>query len=120
MNNNINQYGTFFGTARRLVFNNNNAVNEPSLHALFIPTNHVKLNKNNRPVDPISLHHFKKGDVAIRVGNKNPIYIRTLTFNKAYGTGWKHLNQNSTNIVLRHPLTRGRVLRKNIRKVRFV
>jgi hypothetical protein len=97
---------------------NNNA----GLYSLFINTKLVKL-PTNKPIDPISHHKFKKGDVATRIhqDGKNA-YFRTGSFNSWFGHDWKHMNPNSNAKISnkKHPLTRATVTRKNVSRVKFV
>ncbi len=107
--------------ARRLNFNNviNNSMN---LHGLYINTNRVKL-PANRPIDPISLHKFKKGDAATRIRqNGRNYYFKTRAFNNWFGHEWKYMHPNSNNIISnrKHPLTRSTILRKNVSRVKFI
>jgi hypothetical protein len=107
--------------ARRLNFNNvvNNKMN---LHGLYINTNRVKL-PANRPVDPISLHKFKKGDAATRIRqNGRNVYFRTKAFNNWFGPNWKtmHPNSNAKISNKKHPLTRAFILRRNVSRVKFI
>lgn len=105
--------------ARRLNFNN---VINMNLHSLYIPTNRVKL-PANRPIDPTSLHKFKKGDVATRISqNGRNVYFRTASFNSWFGHNWKSMNPNSNNVIStkKHPLTRQIVRRKNVSRVKFI
>jgi len=96
--------------------------NTVGLHSLFINTKLVKL-PTNKPIDPISHHTFKKGDVATRVhqDGKN-VYFRTGSFNSWFGHDWKHMNPNSNAKISnkKHPLTRANVTRKNVSRVKFV
>jgi len=104
---------------RRLNFNSNsnNEVTQP----LPISVKNVNL-PNNRPVDPISLHNFNKGDLAIRVrhNGKNTSFTVN-SFNGWFGNKWKTIPSNSNRIISMktHPLTRARVKRQNVRKVKF-
>lgn len=97
---------------------NNNA----GLHGLFIKTNHVKL-PSNKPIDAISHHKFKKGDVATRIRQSGTnSYFRTGSFNKWFGHEWKHMSPNSNAKISNktHPLTRATVTRRNVSRVKFV
>jgi hypothetical protein len=98
------------------------ANNTAGLHSLFINMKLVKL-PTNKPVDPISHHKFKKGDVATRVrqDGKN-VYFRTGSFNSWFGHDWKHMSPNSNAKISnkKHPLTRATVTRKNVSRVKFV
>ncbi len=107
--------------ARRLNFNNvvNNNMN---LHGLYINTNHVKL-PANRPIDPISLHKFKKGDAATRIRqNGRNYYFRTSAFNSWFGHNWKtmHPNSNANISNKTNPLSRKKVTRRNVSRVKFI
>jgi len=96
--------------------------NNIGLHGLFINTKLVKL-PANKPIDPISHHTFKKGDVATRIRqNGKNTYFRTGSFNSWFGHNWKHMNANSNAKISykQHPLTRANVTRKNVSRVRFV
>jgi len=98
------------------------ANNITGLHSLFIKTNHVKL-PANKPIDVISHHKFKKGDVATRIHqNGTNSYFRTGSFNKWFGHDWKHMSPNSNAKISnkKHPLTRATVTRRNVSRVRFV
>ena len=101
---------------------NNNSNNNTGLHSLFINTKLVKL-PANKPIDPISHHTFKKGDVATRIRqNGKNTYFRTGSFNSWFGHNWKHMNANSNAKIShkKHPLTRANVTRKNVSRVKFV
>jgi hypothetical protein len=91
------------------------------LHHLFINVNKVKL-PGNKPIDPISLHKFRKGDAAIRIRqNGRNTYFKTTSFNKYFGHNWKHLPPSSnTSLPKLHPLTRARVTRRNVSRVKFI
>lgn len=96
--------------------------NNTGLHSLFINTKLVKL-PTNKPIDPISHHTFKKGDVATRIRqNGKNTYFRTGSFNSWFGHNWKHMNANSNAKISdkKHPLTRANVTRKNVSRVKFV
>jgi len=96
--------------------------NNLGLHGLFINTKLVKL-PANKPIDPISHHTFKKGDVATRIHqNGKNTYFRTGSFNSWFGHNWKHMNANSNAKIShkKHPLTRANVTRKNVSRVKFV
>jgi hypothetical protein len=96
--------------------------NNIGLHGLFINTKLVKL-PTNKPIDPISHHTFKKGDVATRIRqNGKNTYFRTGSFNNWFGHNWKHMNANSNAKISykQHPLTRVNVTRKNVSRVKFV
>lgn len=96
--------------------------NNTGLHSLFINTKLVKL-PANKPIDPISHHTFKKGDVATRIRqNGKNTYFRTGSFNSWFGHNWKHMNANSNAKISnkQHPLTRANVTRKNVSRVKFV
>ena len=96
--------------------------NNTGLHGLFINTNLVKI-PANKPIDPISHHTFKKGDVATRIHqNGKNTYFRTGSFNSWFGHNWKHMNANSNAKIShkKHPLTRANVTRKNVSRVKFV
>jgi hypothetical protein len=98
------------------------ANNNAGLHSLFIKTNHVKL-PTNKPIDAISHHKFKKGDVATRIRqNGTNSYFRTGSFNKWFGHEWKHMSPNSNAKISNktHPLTRATVTRRNVSRVKFV
>jgi hypothetical protein len=98
------------------------ANNNAGLYSLFINTKLVKL-PTNKPIDPISHHVFKKGDVATRVRqNGKNVYFRTGPFNSWFGHDWKHMNPNSNAKISnkKHPLTRATVTRRNVSRVRFV
>jgi YHS domain-containing protein len=104
--------------ARRLNFNN---VNNMNLHGLYVNTNRVKL-PVNRPIDPISLHKFKKGDAATRIRqNGKNYYFRTTSFNKWFGHNWKtmHPNSNANISNKTNPLSRKKVTRRNVSRVKF-
>jgi hypothetical protein len=96
--------------------------NNTGLHSLFIKTNIVKL-PANKPVDSISHHKFKKGDVATRIHqNGTNSYFRTGSFNSWFGHDWKHMSPNSNAKISnkKHPLTRATVTRRNVSRVKFV
>jgi hypothetical protein len=96
--------------------------NNAGLHGLFIKTNHVKL-PSNKPIDAISHHKFKKGDVATRIRqNGTNSYFRTGSFNRWFGHEWKHMSPNSNAKISNktHPLTRATVTRRNVSRVKFV
>jgi hypothetical protein len=96
--------------------------NNAGLYSLFINTKLVKL-PTNKPIDPISHHKFKKGDVATRIHrNGKNAYFRTGSFNSWFGHDWKHMNPNSNAKISnkKHPLTRATVIRKNVSRVKFV
>jgi hypothetical protein len=98
------------------------ANNNTGLHSLFIKTNIVKL-PANKPVDSISHHKFKKGDVATRIRqNGTNAYFRTGAFNSWFGHNWKHMSPNSNAKISnkKHPLTRATVTRRNVSRVKFV
>jgi hypothetical protein len=98
------------------------ANNTTGIHSLFIKTNHVKL-PSNRPIDAISHHKFKKGDVATRIRqNGTNAYFRTGAFNSWFGHNWKHMSPNSNAKISnkKHPLTRATVTRRNVSRVKFV
>jgi hypothetical protein len=101
---------------------NLNSNNNTGIHSLFIKTKHVKL-PSNRPIDAISHHKFKKGDVATRI-RQNGInaYFRTGSFNSWFGHNWKHMSPNSNAKISnkKHPLTRAVVIRRNVSRVKFV
>jgi YHS domain-containing protein len=106
--------------------NSNNNVarrnNNMNLHGLYINTNRVKL-PANRPIDPISLHKFKKGDAATRIRqNGRNYYFRTRAFNNWFGHNWKtmHPNSNARISNKKHPLTRAFILRRNVSRVKFI
>jgi YHS domain-containing protein len=106
---------------RRLNFNNENNT-AMNLHGLFINTNRVKL-PNNRPIDPVSLHKFRKGDAATRIRqNGKNFYFRTHVFNRLFGNNWKTMHPNSNAKISNktNPLTRAKVLRRNVSRVKFV
>jgi hypothetical protein len=96
--------------------------NNAGLYSLFINMKMVKL-PTNKPIDPISHHKFKKGDVATRIHqNGKNAYFRTGSFNNWFGHEWKHMNPNSNAKISnkKHPLTRSTVTRKNVSRVKFV
>ena len=96
--------------------------NNSGLHSLFINTNLVKL-PANKPIDVISHHTFKKGDVATRIHqNGRNYYFRTGSFNSWFGHDWKHMSPNSNAKISnkKHPSTRATVTRKNVSRVKFV
>jgi hypothetical protein len=96
--------------------------NTTGLHSLFIKTNLVKL-PANKPIDSISHHKFKKGDVATRIRqNGTNAYFRTGAFNSWFGHNWKHMSPNSNAKISnkKHPLTRATVTRRNVSRVKFV
>jgi hypothetical protein len=98
------------------------ANNTTGLHSLFIKTNLVKL-PANKPIDSISRHKFKKGDVATRIHqNGTNAYFRTGAFNSWFGHNWKHMSPNSNAKISnkKHPLTRATVTRRNVSRVKFV
>lgn len=98
------------------------ANNTTGLHSLFIKTNLVKL-PANKPIDAISRHTFKKGDVATRIRqNGTNAYFRTGSFNSWFGHDWKHMSPNSNAKISnkKHPLTRATVTRRNVSRVKFV
>ena len=95
-------------------------VNNTSLHGLYINTNRVKL-PANRPVDPISLHRFRKGDVATRIRQGANFYFRTRDFNRWFGHDWKTMHPNSNAHISnkKNPVTGLRVSRRNVSRVKF-
>lgn len=96
--------------------------NNSGLHSLFINTKLVKL-PANKPIDVISHHTFKKGDVATRIHqNGRNYYFRTGSFNSWFGHDWKHMNPNSNAKISnkKHPSTRATVTRKNVSRIKFV
>ena len=98
------------------------ANNTTGLHSLFIKTNLVKL-PANKPIDAISRHTFKKGDVATRIRqNGTNSYFRTGAFNSWFGHDWKHMSPNSNAKISnkKHPLTRATVTRRSVSRVKFV
>jgi len=117
-NNNNNEFMPYAGIIGHP--RGNNSTN--GLHSLFINTKLIKL-PTNKPVDPISHHKFKKGDVATRIhqDGKN-VYFRTGSFNSWFGHNWKHMNPNSNAKISnkKHPLTRSTVTRRNVSRIKFV
>jgi hypothetical protein len=106
--------------ARRLNFNNNS--NSNATQPLPISVKNVPL-PNNAPQDPISLHNFNKGDMAIRIRhNGKNTYLTLNSFNGWFGNKWKTIPWDSNRIISMktHPMTRARVRRRNVRKIKFV
>lgn len=123
-NNYLSEINSQFNSNRSPSSNRSNPYsnNNTGLHSLFINTKLVKL-PANKPIDPISHHTFKKGDVATRISqNGKNTYFRTGSFNRWFGHNWKHMNANSNAKISdkEHPLTRANVIRKNVSRVRFV
>lgn len=121
---NVNRPRHFYnnGARRRLNFNNVPNNRSMNLHGLFINTNRVRL-PNNRPVDPVSLHKFKKGDAATRIRqNGKNFYFRTHIFNRLFDNNWKTMHPNSNAKISNktNPLTRAKVLRRNVSRVKFI
>lgn len=107
---------------RRVIVSPPRVINNAGLHSLFIKTNLVKL-PANKPIDSISHHKFKKGDVATRIRqNGTNAYFRTGSFNSWFGHNWKHMSPNSNAKISnkKHPLTRATVTRRNVSRVKFV
>ena len=117
-NSNSNEFMPYYRAAGIIGSPNNNS----GLHSLFIKTNLVKL-PANKPIDSISHHKFKKGDVATRIRqNGTNSYFRTGAFNSWFGHNWKHMSPNSNAKISnkKHPLTRATVTRRNVSRVKFV
>jgi hypothetical protein len=121
-NNNESNYNINNSNAGRAPVSPPRTNNTIGIHSLFIKTSHVKL-PANKPIDPISHHKFKKGDVATRI-RQNGInaYFRTGSFNSWFGHNWKHMSPNSNAKISnkKHPLTRATVNRRNVSRVKFV
>ena len=97
---------------------NNNRLN--GMHGLYINTNRVKL-PANRPIDPISLHRFRKGDVATRIRQGANFYFKTGDFNRWFGHNWKTMHPNSNTKISnkKNPATGLHVSRRNVSRVKF-
>ena len=107
---------------KKLISNSTNT--NYGLHGMYIATNKVRLPAPNNRTDPISLHKFKKGDTATRIlQNGRSTYIRTSAFNTHFGHEWKTMNPNSKNFISNkktHPLTRAKVRRNEVSRVKFI
>ena len=109
-------------TPQRINFNNSSSNNNEVTSELPINTKNMNL-PENRPVDPISLNNFNRGNIAIKITqNGHSIFLTQNSFNTLFGKKWRSIPPTSNARISkkRHPTTRKFVLRKHVTRVKFI
>lgn len=120
-NNNSNEPRTNNNVPNNRASSNSNSNNAPRLANVHLPIERVNKLPNNL-TNALSLRRWKKGDTAIRhkVGT-HEWFFRPTWFNRhVKGNSWKTLPESSIIVVGKNPITRQNMLRRNLRKVKFV